>query len=88
MKVEDDTKFGMNVCVYSFLPFPVTEDGRKVLVEFVHNHWWQRRLVESTHNSIVSIITKVEYALSCASESVRDPTVGNREEPLGFLDEV
>jgi len=68
--------------------FPVTEDGRKVPVEFVHNLWWHWRLVESTRYSIVSTIAKVEYTFSRASESVRDPMVGNRKEPLRFQDQV
>jgi hypothetical protein len=67
---------------------PVTEDGRKVFIKFVHNLWGQRRAVKSTRYGIVRVIAEIEHTLSRASESVRDPAVGNREESLGFLDEV
>ena len=57
-------------------------------VEFVQNLWGQRRVVEPTQYGIVRVIAKIEHTHSCACESVRDPAVGNREESLGFLDEV
>ena len=38
-KVGNETKFGMDACAQSLMFFPVTEDGRKVLVEFIHNLW-------------------------------------------------
>ena len=63
----------MNTCVHCLLSLPVTEDGRKVFVEFVHNLWGQRRVGESTQYGIVGVIAKVEYTLSRACQSVRDP---------------
>ena len=64
-KVENDMEFSVNTCAHCSLSFPVTEDGRKVFVDFVYNLWGQRGAAESMRYGIVRTIANIERTLPC-----------------------